>query len=86
MVNTLPTDASAELQSDVPRDVRERTGRIKEGSRERAMRVLDSWDRGIDNVSERVGDAMSAGFRVFFRQLLRGKPKRSRPDVYDDHA
>ena len=45
--------------------------------RSRVWDVLNSWDRGIDNTSEHVGDAITAGFRSFFGALFKGKkPER----------
>ena len=53
--------------------------RIQSSSRERIMHALGAWDRGIDAVSERVGDAFTAGFRAFFQQLFHPSSKNKNP-------
>lgn len=86
MINTARPGVSADSASESLPDVEKRTHVIKEGARDRVMRVLNSWDRGIDNVSEHVGDALSEGFRTFFRHLIHGKPKPRTRDVPREQA
>ncbi len=63
-----------------------RTEEARVSVRRRTMDVLNGWDRGIDNASEHVGDAITAGFRVFWKQLFSKKKSGDSPRESLHHA